>query len=298
LILPIQQSQHGFAHCARAKRYIAFCIKVATVVIATKGRAMIDFGSLKKPDVKARPTDPREIFRKRPSGEGAANDLWQGQAEALDKWYKAKADETLVLLNTGAGKTIIGLLIAQSYVNQGVKNVVYVCSTIDLVRQTAEESAKLGIPITCKQGGAFDNDLFVQGKAFCITTYPALFYSFQGTQKLGALIFDDAHVAGKSIRDAFTLVIQKKEHENLFSDVADIIRPSFVDNNQKIEFESAVGKDDSGGSILLAPPCATFDLSAKLNDLLNSQISEKAWWKPPAHQCPAHRCRNRHSSVG
>jgi replicative superfamily II helicase len=77
---------------------------------------MIDFGTFKKPDVKARPTDPREIFKRRPSGEGAANDLWQGQAEALDKWYKAKADETLILLNTGAGKTIIGLLIAQSYV--------------------------------------------------------------------------------------------------------------------------------------------------------------------------------------
>lgn len=168
---------------------------------------MIDFGSLKKPDAKARPTDPRDIFKRRPSGEGAANDLWQGQAEALEAWYKAQKDETLVLLNTGAGKTIIGLLIAQSYVNQNVKNVVYVCSTIDLVRQTANEAAKLGLPVTCRYGGAFDNDLFVQGKAFCISTYPAVFNSFRGAQAPGALIFDDAHVASKSIRDNFTLVI-------------------------------------------------------------------------------------------
>ena len=128
---------------------------------------MIDFNNLKKPDARARPTDPREIFKRRPSGEGVANDLWRGQAEALEEWFKDQKDETLILLNTGAGKTIIGLLIAQSLVAQGTKNVVYVCSTIDLIKQTAAEAARLGIAVTCRSGGKFDNDLFSQGKAFC-----------------------------------------------------------------------------------------------------------------------------------
>jgi superfamily II DNA or RNA helicase len=101
---------------------------------------MIDFNNLKKPDARARPTDPREIFKRRPSGEGVANDLWRGQAEALEGWFNDQKDETLILLNTGAGKTIIGLLIAQSLVAQGTKNVIYVCSTIDLIRQTAAVS--------------------------------------------------------------------------------------------------------------------------------------------------------------
>ena len=78
---------------------------------------MIDFGNFRKIDQKSRPTDPREIFKRRPSGEGAANDLWQGQAEALGSWFNGAQQETLILLNTGAGKTIIGLLIAQSYLN-------------------------------------------------------------------------------------------------------------------------------------------------------------------------------------
>jgi replicative superfamily II helicase len=84
---------------------------------------VIDFSSLRKPDQKNRPPDPREIFKRRPSGEGAANDLWQGQAEALSKWFEGKKANSLILLNTGAGKTIVGLLIAQSYVNQNVPNV-------------------------------------------------------------------------------------------------------------------------------------------------------------------------------
>jgi len=87
---------------------------------------MIDFGSFRRVDQKTRPSDPREIFKRRPSGEGAANDLWQGQAEALGAWFENKTkNEILITLNTGAGKTIIGLLIAQSYVNQGLRNVIY-----------------------------------------------------------------------------------------------------------------------------------------------------------------------------
>src|ERR1700733_12739098 len=153
---------------------------------------MIDFGSLKKPDSKTRPVDPREIFKRRPSGEGAANDLWQGQAEALEAWFKSKAEETLILLNTGAGKTIIGLLIAQSYLNQGLRNVLYACGTIDLVHQTAREALKLGIAVTRRIGGKFDNELFNQGRSICITTYPAIINArstFRGQLKPGAIVF-------------------------------------------------------------------------------------------------------------
>jgi hypothetical protein len=234
---------------------------------------MIDFNSLKKPDIKARPTDPREIFKRRPSGEGVANDLWRGQAEALEGWYKNPKDETLVLLNTGAGKTIIGLLIAQSLVNQGIQNVVYICSTIDLIRQTAVEAGKLGIPVTCRSGGQFDNDLFSQGKAFCITTYPALFFGFRAN-KPGALIFDDAHVAGKSIRDVFTLSVSKRDYPNLYGELIEFLRPIFTDYHQKMEFEAAIREEEESGSVLLAPPCATFDMAGTLSALLNSHIKE------------------------
>lgn len=81
----------------------------------------------------------------------------------------------MVSLNTGADKTIVGLLIAQSLVNEGLQNVLYVCSTIDLVRQTAEEADRIGIDHSTRVRKGFSNDLFETGKAFCITTYAALF---------------------------------------------------------------------------------------------------------------------------
>src|SRR4029079_7480077 len=191
---------------------------------------MIDFSNFGKPDKKNSPADPREIFKRRPSGEGAANDLWRGQAEALGKWFEGASNETLVLLSTGAGKTIIGLLIAQSYVNQGIRNVVYACNTIDLVLQTAREAKKLGLAVTCRYGQKFDNDLFEQGKSFCITTYAALLNpltTFRNQKRPRAIIFDDAHVANGAIRERFTLQVSTHENAGIYAALIEVFRPIF-----------------------------------------------------------------------
>ena len=133
-------------------------------------------------------------------------------------------------LNTGAGKTIVGLLIAQSLVNEAVDNVVYVCSTIDLVLQTANEAQRIGIDYTLRVKGAFSNDLFETGKAFCITTYASLFNGFsvfRGRKFPGAIIFDDAHVAENLLRGAFTMRISQHEYRDLFLELAELFRPHF-----------------------------------------------------------------------
>lgn len=68
----------------------------------------IDFGQLPQAKGSTAPTDPQDIFKQRPAGDQAANDLWQGQAEALDEWFGANKSNILINLNTGAGKNICG----------------------------------------------------------------------------------------------------------------------------------------------------------------------------------------------
>lgn len=191
----------------------------------------LDFNSLSRPKGASASTDPFEIFSKTPNLPGVPNDLWKGQAEALSQWHKNRtADDNVILLNTGAGKSIVGILIAQSLVNEDIGPVVFACSTIDLVEQTARECDKLGLRYSKRTGGAFSNDLFETGKAFCITTYQSLLVAkspFSGAKKPAAVIFDDAHVGERVIRDVFTLSISKEKHPKLFSDLIGMLRPEF-----------------------------------------------------------------------
>ena len=136
----------------------------------------MDFSKLHGTSRRIAPTDPTKIFETLPSLADTPNDLWRGQASALTGWNGVRdKQDVLVTLNTGAGKTIVGLLIAQSLVNERIENVVYVCATIDLVRQTAREADRIGIDYTTRTEGQFSNGEFESGQAFCITTYAALF---------------------------------------------------------------------------------------------------------------------------
>jgi superfamily II DNA or RNA helicase len=175
----------------------------------------MDFSKLGSTKKAPAPTDPIKIFATLPSLPGTFNDLWRGQDKALAEWHIARdRQDVLVSLNTGAGKTIVGLLIAQSLVNEGLGNVLYVCSTIDLVRQTSREAKRIGIAHTTRVRGEFSNDLFETGRSFCITTYAALFNGYSALRNRffpQAIIFDDAHVAEGLLRDAFTLRIGARD---------------------------------------------------------------------------------------
>src|SRR5690242_5553497 len=101
----------------------------------------MSFSSIPPLSAKPPPADPFEVFARRPSLDGTPNDLWGGQREALLAWAKdRKRRDVLISLNTGSGKTMLGVLIAQSMANEPGGKCVYVCSTIDLVIQTEKEA--------------------------------------------------------------------------------------------------------------------------------------------------------------
>jgi hypothetical protein len=109
---------------------------------------------------------PIEIFRAVPALAGTPNDLWQGQSKALELWHNNRhLRDTLISLHTGAGKSIVGLLIAQSLINEGVPKVLYVCATNDLVSQTSREiETKLGFTHSTRVAGRFSNDSYSTGE--------------------------------------------------------------------------------------------------------------------------------------
>ena len=193
----------------------------------------MDFSKLGAPKAAERPTDPIKIFERLPNLPGTPNDLWRGQAEALVQWNGARnRNDVLVSLNTGAGKTLVGLLVAQSLVNEGIENVIYVCATIDLVNQTSQEATRIGLDHTIRVRSNFSNDLFESGRGFCITTYHALFNGLSAIRRRffpGAVVFDDAHVAESILRSSLTLTVSGCQHPDLFNEVVELFRPHFRD---------------------------------------------------------------------
>lgn len=226
----------------------------------------LDFSQLSLPKVAKAATDPFKIFGTLPRLDGAPNDLWRGQAEALTRWNDVReSNDSLISLNTGAGKTLVGLLIAKSFTNEGLDNVLYVCPTIDLVKQTAMQARAIGIEVTTRTESDFDNDLFESGKTFCITSYAALFNGHSALRRRffpEAIIFDDAHVAEATMRDAFTLSIDHRSHPDLFSRVASIYLSHFRGLNRENKFRESLEQQRRIPESTLVPPdvvLATFD---------------------------------------
>jgi len=82
-----------------------------------------------------KPVDPLEIFNNL-TLRGSIENIWGPQKDALQDWHKNRElNDNIIKMNTGGGKTLVGLLIAQSLVNES-KHVLYVCPNNQLVEQT------------------------------------------------------------------------------------------------------------------------------------------------------------------
>ncbi|MGY1583249.1 DEAD/DEAH box helicase [Streptomyces sp. MN13] len=152
---------------------------------------------------------PRDIFA------GLADRPWPylrlEQGEVLDKWFDRRDDRDVVIKqNTGGGKTAVGLLIAQSSLNEGVGKAVYLTPDNYLVKQVREEAAGLGIATTDDP----DDSAFRAAQAVLVTNYQKLIngrsvFGVVGDGKevvdLGIVVVDDAHAALARTEDQFRL---------------------------------------------------------------------------------------------
>jgi len=84
------------------------------------------------------------------------------QEYILDSWYiqKDKRD-TIVKMNTGTGKTLVGLLMLQSSINEGVGPAVYLCLNNQLVEQVVEVAESIsGIRYVTFESGYLPIEFF------------------------------------------------------------------------------------------------------------------------------------------
>lgn len=163
-------------------------------------------------NTKAKSIEPREIFMTLPSkalGYGYPRDV---QSEVWKKWFEIRNQKNVILkMNTGSGKTVVGLIMLQSCLNEAKGPAIYVVPDNYLVKQVIEEARRLGIPATVDK----DDYNYSNSKAILVTTIQTIVngHSYfgmrdSGNYPIGSIIIDDVHACMDKINSQFMIRIE------------------------------------------------------------------------------------------
>ena len=133
------------------------------------------------------------------------------QNTLLRSWYNTyrQKKDVILKLHTGQGKTLVGLLILQSKINQNQGPALYLCPDNYLVQQTCDQADSFGIKYSISDGDLPDS--FLDGKSIYITNINKLFNGLTrfelGTKslKVASIVMDDAHACIESIKESYTI---------------------------------------------------------------------------------------------
>ena len=225
------------------------------------------------------PVDPLKLFESLTLRSEVVQEMWRPQADALRDWHEARsARDILLKLNTGAGKTLIGLIAAQSIVNETQGKVLYVCANNQLLEQTKEKAREYGIETSTYYGGRWRGDAYHRGLGPALTNYQAVFNGrsiFRREQLVGA-VFDDAHTAHATIRSQFTIGLDRDRFGDLYAGIVALTRGHFRDTGRGTILDEVVNRRDTS-SVLFVPTFISAPLAGRLTTLLQDHgVSEEA----------------------
>lgn len=192
----------------------------------------MDFERLLSEAGESAPVEPRELYASLPDKAVGYGYLRDVQGQVLTAWHQRRDERDLVVkVNTGGGKTIDGLVILQSYLNEGLGPALYVTPSNFLVDQVREEAERLSIPTV----GDPDHRRYLAGEAIAVVNADKLvngrsvFSNKRPTRApapIGSVVIDDAHAAIPITRKDLSLELPRTHpaFQGLFDLFADDIR--------------------------------------------------------------------------
>ena len=249
---------------------------------------MIDFKQLRKKRAEDEAIEPKIVFEglRKPDN---YDDLRNSQAEVLSDWFeKRNSKNTLIKLNTGGGKTLVGLLIAISSARELKRGALYLVESRQLAHQVFLQAQSLGIKASeYKDKTSIDSE-FKNGRSILIATYSAL---FNGRSSFGVgsslepvetsvVIIDDAHSSFSSVQDAFTLVIRKDDDPQLYLKLCAQFGTAFHEIDCGATFDEFYkGDDKNTDAVLQVPFWAWYDRLHDIRRLISDAESECPGYK-------------------
>ncbi len=176
---------------------------------------MIDFSKIGTGNTVDTVLPPREIFNALPKKAAKLQYPRDVQSQVWAKWHDRRNERNLVLkMNTGSGKTVVGLLILKSCLNENKSPAVYVSPDNYLVQQVMDAAKELGVEVT----DDVNSSRFLSGKSILVINIHKLVngksvfgVGDEGSKlKISSLIIDDAHACIETVEDQFTINIPRK----------------------------------------------------------------------------------------
>lgn len=195
----------------------------------------MDFGKLATKARTSAVKSPRDIFNALPGKRFEY--LRDPQGQVLDLWDGRRSERDLVIkMNTGTGKTIVGLLILQSYLNEGIAPALYVAPSPYLAGEVEEEAKLLGLSFVSDP----DSAKYISGQAIGIVNIDKLFnglsvFGGPGSTRaqglaIGAVVIDDAHAALSALEEQATIEIPAAH--TLYTAILELFRAELTQQNE------------------------------------------------------------------
>lgn len=170
--------------------------------------------------------EPRDLFMSLPNKDSRYGYPRDVQTEVWKQWFSQRDKRnTIIKMNTGSGKTVVGLTILQSCLNEGKGPAVYIVPDNYLVSQVCVEAQKLGIKVasdkfdetgTCVERGEEDY-FFMNKKAILVANIHKLVNGKSifglrrnGNIPIGSVIVDDVHACMDTIEQQYTVKINSE----------------------------------------------------------------------------------------
>jgi len=201
------------------------------------------------------------------------------QADVIRLYMQNAQDrpDVSIQLPTGAGKTLIGILIAEWLRREKRERVLYLCPTNQLANQVAKQSLEnYGIDLSAFSGPKTGYTPqaragYESGSKIAVTSYSSLFNANPFFSDPQVIILDDIHQAEGSISSMWSVKLLKEtpSHTELFEATAKLLCDSLPNRETERIFKGSRG---DSFSVEKLPSIDFAKLKKPISDLFTSSI--------------------------
>lgn len=217
------------------------------------------------------PEDPEQLYRTLAGRDGAPPALWIHQGDVLRAWHSEHVDspDVAIELPTGAGKTLVGGLIAEWRRRSKEERVAYLAPTNQLAKQTAARLSSYGISTVLLTGKSrdwnpADRASFDAARAVAVSVYSHVFNS-NPALNAEVLLLDDAHAAESYVAGPWSIRIQRSD--NAYMDVLAVIANA-LDPLVYAQLRTSSDGTMPSSYVHLASPTGIAEVAGDLEDVL------------------------------